>query len=137
VPGIVRIERGHELASRSLNREVSSRGDVVLMLSNEGDPRVACGKALDFRRGVVVGPIVHDDDLEVPVRLSRNRVERLVDRGCSVERRNDHRDEWLHDEARNSKIADGFRDRRPVADHMSVVVRAHGRDEKKQSHIDR
>jgi hypothetical protein len=67
--------------------EISGGGDAAVLLSYQPDAKILIGSRLDEVGGPVTGPIVNDNDLQIPVSLSQcagksliNKIFRIVSR---------------------------------------------------------
>jgi hypothetical protein len=75
MPYVVCIERRDEFSARVIYTHIAGSCHTLVRLLQKDDPRVFPAYSLDYRRGVVDGPVVHNNDLEMAVSLRQNRRE--------------------------------------------------------------
>ena len=90
---VVGVGEGQQLAARVPDPLVAGGPQPVVVGVHDADPGVAAGVLVRDRARAVGGAVVDDHDLEVPVALRQDAVERLGQVGRDVVHRHDHADQ--------------------------------------------
>jgi hypothetical protein len=71
MPDIVSIDRRNELAVRVCDSQIAGSCHSYIRLSQEDDQWILATESLDYSCGVVVGPVIDNNDLEVGIGFYR------------------------------------------------------------------
>ena len=92
LPGVIRVKECDEGTGRPIQARIPSAGHAAIGLVAIDDPRIACERGGDEVGGVVRGPIVDHEHLEIRDALGEDTGDRFQDRRSAVIRGDDDAD---------------------------------------------